>query len=154
MTTATAPRPTFTPPPAEDPRPWIPNPPKPSAEDLPRRIPGASKPPKPSGVVSPAAFIAARPNIADWSTVEHEIYERLVEAAAAILTEPLSPVGVTALARAEARIAATAVVRTPGRVAEVVSLLHRRHLPPSRRWRVERRLEGVVAERAALGVAS
>jgi hypothetical protein len=62
----------------------------------------------------------------------------------------LSPAGVTALARVEARIAATTVVRTPGRVAEVVSLLHRRNLSPSRRWRAGRRLEAVYAERAAL----
>lgn len=67
QSTTTRTRPVFTPPPAEDPRPWIPSGPK-------------------LAVVSPAEFLAAHPDIAGWSGVEHDVYRHLVEVSRVRLT--------------------------------------------------------------------
>lgn len=103
---------------------------------------------------TPAEFVAAHPDIKSWSTVDYEVYEHLVEAAAAIPTEPLSPAGAAALAAVEAKLAALpARRRVPGPVAQVVAQLDR-PLSSNRRFQTERHLEGLLAERSALGVAS
>lgn len=64
------PRPVFTLAVTEDPRPGIPQPPR---------------DPK-LAVVSPAEFLAAHPDIAGWSGVEHDVYRHLVEVSRVRLT--------------------------------------------------------------------